>query len=244
MINERKMFMSYISGTNTAFYINAYLKNSGYSFVGSGSKAGGTLTNMLKNSVIKQTSSIGSIKDIYENSNKTSSSSLVNADEATLSKNAADLQKSTASLASGSLFEKNSEGEYDREKIADGVNTMVSDYNKTIKAFQNSENIAALSKGVSMTQTTSAFSGALKRIGVTINNDNTLSVDSKKLDAAAVSDVKSVLSGNYSYSAKISEKAKFVSEAAGSQMSGLYNSKGGVSTYSNAILAAMLSLQV
>ncbi|MGN0692986.1 MAG: hypothetical protein ACI4K7_11610 [Oscillospiraceae bacterium] len=235
--------MSYISGTNTAFYINAYLKNSGYSFVGSGSKAGGTLTNMLKNSAIKQTSSIGSIKDIYENSNKTSSS-LVNADEATLSKNAAALQKSTAALASGNMFAKNSEGEYDRKKIAEGVNTMVSDYNKTIKAFQNSENIAALSKGVSMTQTTSAFSGALRRIGVTINNDNTLSVDSKKLESAAVSDVKSVLSGNYSYSAKISEKAKFVSEAAGSQMSGLYNSKGGVSTYSNAILAAMLSLQV
>ncbi|MGN0695573.1 MAG: hypothetical protein ACI4J5_02270 [Oscillospiraceae bacterium] len=235
--------MSYISGTNTAYYVNTYLKNSGYSFVGSGSKAGGTLTNMLKNSVIKQTSSIGSIKDIYENSSNTSSS-LINADEETLSKNAAALQKSTAVLASGSLFEKNSEGEYDREKIAEGVNTMVSDYNKTIKAFQNSENIAALSKGVSMTQTTSAFSGALKRIGVSINSDNTLSVDSKKLDAAAVSDVKSVLSGNYSYSAKISEKAQFVSEAAGSQISGIYNSKGGVSTYSNAILAAMLSLQV
>lgn len=237
------MFMSYISGTSSAYFINAYLKNSGYTFVGSGSRAGGTLTNMLKNSAIKQTSSIGSIKDIYENSNKTSSS-LVNADEATLSKNAAALQKSTAALASGSMFEKNSEGGYDREKIAEGVNTMVSDYNKTIKAFQNSENIAALSKGVSMTQTTSAFSGALRRIGVSINSDNTLSVDSKKLDSAAVSDIKSVLSGNYSYSAKISEKAKFVSEAAGSQLSGIYNSKGGVSTYSNAILAAMLSLQV
>lgn len=236
--------MSYISGNNTAFYINSYLKNSGYTFVGANSKSGGTLTNMLKNSVIKQTSSVASIKDIYQNSQNKGSSSYINSDEETLSKNAAALQKSTAALASGDLFKKNSEGEYDRKKIAESVNTMVSDYNKTIKAFQNSENIAALSKGVSMTQTTSAFEGALKRIGLSVNKDNTLSVDSKKLESAAVSDVKSVLSGNYSYSAKISDKAKFVSEAAGSQMSGVYNSKGGISTYSNAILAAMLSLQV
>lgn len=237
--------MSYISGANTAYYINSYLKNSGYTFVGANSKSGGTLTNMLKNSVIKQTSSVTSIKDIYENSQSTSSSSsLINADEETLSKNAAALQKSTAALASGDMFEKNSDGEYDREKIAEGVNTMVSDYNKTIKAFQNSENVAALSKGVSMTQTTSAFSGALNRIGISVNKDNTLSVDSKKLEAASVSDIKSVLSGKYSYSTKISEKAEYVSQAAGSQLSGVYNSKGGISTYSNAILAAMLSLQV
>ena len=85
------MFMSYISGTSSAYFINAYLKNSGYSFVGSGSKAGGTLTNMLKNSAIKQTSSIGSIKDIYEKFG--------------VSENSYYLSTSYASLKNSSVFD-------------------------------------------------------------------------------------------------------------------------------------------
>ena len=233
-----------IGSNNLSMYMNAYLKNSGYSFVGD-SKSGGTLTNMLKNNAIKRTSNFTSIADIYSgNSASTSSGSSINVDEKTLAENAAKLKKSASALSSSDLFEKDKDGNYDTDKIADAVSSMVSDYNSTIKAFANSESIPALKTGVSMTETTLAFEKSLNKIGITINKDNTLTLDKDKLKSSDMNLVKSLTSGSYSYASKMAEKAQTVNTAASASYASTYNKQGNVSAYSNAILAAMLSLQV
>lgn len=233
-----------IGSNNLSMYMSAYLKNSGYSFVGD-SKSGGTLTNMLKNNAIKRTSNFTSIADIYSGKNAlNNSSSSINADEKTLAENAAKLKKSASALSSSDLFAKDKDGKFDTDKIADAVGSMVTDYNSTIKAFANSESIPALKTGVSMTETTLAFEKSLNKIGITVNKDNTLSLDKDKLKSSDMYLVKSLSSGSYSYAAKMAEKAQTVNTAASASYASAYNKQGNVSAYSNAILAAMLSLQV
>lgn len=233
-----------IGGNNVAMYMNAYLKNSGYTFVGD-SRSGGTLTNMLKNSAIKPLSGFSSVKDIYNGyNNPVNNSSSVNADEKTLAENAAKLKKSASALSASDLFEKDKDGNFNADKIADAVETMAKDYNDTIKAFANSESIPALKVGVSMTETSLAFERSLNKIGVSINKDNTLSVDRDKLKSSDMYLVKSLSSGSYSYASKMADKAQAVNSAASASFATTYNKQGNVSAYSNAILAAMLSLQV
>ena len=226
-----------IGGNNVAMYMNAYLKNSGYTFVGD-SRSGGTLTNMLKNSAIKPLSGFSSVKDIYNGyNNPVNNSSSVNADEKTLAENAAKLKKSASALSASDLFEKDKDGNFNADKIADAVETMAKDYNDTIKAFANSESIPALKVGVSMTETSLAFERSL-------NKDNTHSVDRDKLKSSDMYLVKSLSSGSYSYASKMADKAQAVNSAASASFATTYNKQGNVSAYSNAILAAMLSLQV
>ncbi len=234
----------YISN-NPAAYINAYLKNTGYSFAGTGKdRMGNTLTNMLKSESIKKTSYYNSLYDNFNNNYGVNSSSGVNADEKTLADSAKDLKTSASALASGEVFKTNDNGEYDYDKIDSAVKEMVSDYNKTIKAFANSECVSALKQGVAMTETTSAYEGVLGKIGVSINDDNTLSVDSDKLKNADMTLVKSLTSGKYSFSSKVADRAQVINESAASSIGSTYNKSGTVSSYSNAVLAAILSLQV
>lgn len=236
----------YISN-NPATYINAYLKNTGYSFAGTGkNRMGNTLTNMLRSESIKRTSYYNSLYDNFNDKygiNQNVSSG-VNVDEKTLADSAKALKTSASALASGDVFKKNDKGEYDYDKIDSAVKGMVSDYNKTIKAFANSECVPALRQGVAMTETTSAYERVLGKVGVSINDDNTLSVDSNKLKNADMTLLKSLASGKYSFSSKVADRAQVINESAASSIGSTYNKSGMVSNYSNAVLAAILSLQV
>lgn len=76
-------------------------------------------------------------------------------------------------------------------KIEDDINSFVEDYNNLIEDAQNKGiNNSASLKG--MTSIVDKNKNNLSRIGITINDDNTLSVDKKKLTDKIETDIKTV----------------------------------------------------
>ncbi len=158
-----------------------------------------------------------------ENDNSTSEDSLK------LSQNAKDLSGYAAALATGSADFS------DPEKTLSSVKNFVESYNNTLDSIQNSDNVSILEKGVSMVNTSKAFSRTLGRIGISVGSDNRLTLNEDTLKTASEGTLKSLFSGSYSYANKIADKASFVNRAAAlqSQYSNpyTYNNKRGLDFY-------------
>lgn len=140
-------------------------------------------------------------------------------------KASADTFKSSAmELAESELF-KNVESVTD--DIVSAVSDFVSDYNSLIEDADSADN-SSISDNVSyMTNQTGAYSNSLEKIGITINEDNTLSVDKDKLKVADISDVEAVFSGRSSYAYSMAISATSVSSAAQvANYSSLYSAGG------------------
>lgn len=129
--------------------------------------------------------------------------------EKKLSSDASELNKSAAVLASSSKADFE-----DKDKLVSNVKTFVEDYNTTIDSLQKSGSVDALKKGLYMTNTAKAYSGALGRIGLKVGTDNKLALNEDTLKAADTNSVKSLLSGNYSFATKAADKASQISKAA------------------------------
>ncbi len=123
--------------------------------------------------------------------------------------------------------------QYDRDAINKAVNTFVSEYNDVIEAVDNTESSRVLSTGINMAKQTSAYSKSLAEVGITINYDNTLSVDETKLASADISDLKALFNGVSSFAYQTSQKAGQLGLAAqqSSSASTLYNSSGSYNYY-------------
>lgn len=118
--------------------------------------------------------------------------------------------------------------QYDRDAINKAVNTFVSEYNDVIEAVDNTDSSKVLRTGINMAKQTSAYSKSLAEVGITINYDNTLSVDKDKLASAQISDLKSLFNGVSSFAYQTSQKADQLGLAArqSSSASTLYGSNG------------------
>ena len=82
-----------------------------------------------------------------------------------------------------------------------------------------------------MKSLTSTMSKALSKIGVSVSEDGSLSVDEDVLKNANTKDVKSLLSGKYSYASQVADKASAISSAA-ARSAGTYTQNG---TWSNTL---------
>lgn len=111
-------------------------------------------------------------------------------------------------------------------KMSDTIKSFVSSYNSTLDSLEKSDSANALEKGISLVNTTKAFSRTLSRIGISVGSDNRLSIDSDQLAKASDSDFKSLFNGSYSYATKVADKASYISRAAGLSAQISYNSKG------------------
>ena len=151
---------------------------------------------------------------------------------------ARDLVKAANTLKRSSLFDmknfevKGENGEvtfekdYDREAIASAVKGFVKEYNSTLDAIADTDDVKTLQKGVTMVGMTASVSGSLGRVGITVGENNQLSVDEEKLANADISYLKSLFSGEGSYAARIAQKASMVANNAsvsGYNASGSYN---------------------
>lgn len=136
-----------------------------------------------------------------------------------------DLQESATNLlakGSTSLFKeaetKDDKGNvttgYNMDKIYDGIKSFADNYNKTLDVAGKS-NVDSISRSASsMVSTTKSNSNLLKSVGITINNDNTLSVDKDKLKSADVSTLKSLFNTAGSYGYSIGTKASQINASA------------------------------
>ncbi|MGN0375901.1 MAG: flagellar hook-associated protein [Butyrivibrio sp.] len=122
--------------------------------------------------------------------------------------------------------------DYDKDAVNSAVKSFVSKYNDVIKAVDNADSSSVLRNGIYMAKQTDAYSKSLAKVGITINYDNTLTVDEKALSDAAVSDVKTLFNGVGSFAYQTAQKAEQIGLAA-KQSSGtsLYGSNGSYNYY-------------
>lgn len=132
-------------------------------------------------------------------------------------------QKTVKTDADGKQVE-----DYDRDAILENLKTFVSDYNSLVKSASSSEQAATVQAGERMTGQTAVYSRALSRIGISIGEDNTLSLDEKKFADADMTDVKSMFTGNVSFGKNIQMKMLQVysAESVGQNFtSGIYSAQ-------------------
>lgn len=115
------------------------------------------------------------------------------------------------------LLEKGSKSvwaENDMEKIYSAVSDLVKEYNSVLDTMDDVNSTSILSRAKNLTQNTAINEKLLAKVGVTINEDNTLSVDKKAFMEADKATVKSVFSGNSSFAYRVSTYASFMNFAA------------------------------
>lgn len=108
---------------------------------------------------------------------------------------------------------KQTNGEYDMEKITGAVKSFVNEYNDVINQSSkvNSKEISQTMRY--MSSMTNTMSKALSKIGVEVGVDGKLSINEDTLKKANVTSIKSMFTGAGSYGAQIEAKASEVSRA-------------------------------
>lgn len=114
---------------------------------------------------------------------------------------------------------------YDKDAIYKKMTEFVDAYNSVLTAAGKSDNNRVLSTGANMTTLTAANEDMLGRIGITIGEDNKLSIDEKAFKEADMSSVKTMMNGVSSYAYDVQTKASFINMYAkedAAKTSGIY----------------------
>ena len=123
-----------------------------------------------------------------------------------------DLKESADKLiAKGS---KSVWAEEDMEKVYSAVNELVKDYNSVLDTMDKTNSTSILSRAKSMVNNTAVNEKLLGKVGITINEDNSLSIDKKAFLEADKATVKNLFSGNGSFAYRISASASMMNYAA------------------------------
>lgn len=152
----------------------------------------------------------------------------------------ASAEAATKLVDSVTALDKLSYKEDNMDKITDAVSTFVKDYNDALKSAADSNLINVRQNADWMVSGTKTNTKLLASVGVTINEDNTLSLDKEKLASANMASVKSVFDGKDSYAHSIANRAsKIYAEAASAgTATASYSAKA---DYTNVTTGAMLN---
>lgn len=191
------------------------------------------------------------------NSAKKSSTSTAADDAKTLSeiKGAADGLKTSADKlidkGTDSLFNKvdvestdangikTSTKGYDTEAIYSAVSDFVKDYNSMMKEGGSSETRSIQNKMNSLAGITSANESLLSKVGITVGEDNSLSIDENAFKSADMTTVKSLFNGSQSYAYRVSAQASLIDFAAETESSKA-NTYTAAGSYGNAYMSGSI----
>ena len=128
---------------------------------------------------------------------------------------------------------------YDINAIYSAVSDFVKDYNKMINEGGDSEAKSIQNKMQSLVGAASANENLLAKVGITIGEDNTLSVDEKAFKSADMSTVKNLFNGNQSFAYRVSAQASLIDFAAETESSkaNTYTSAG---SYGNTYMSGSI----
>ena len=126
--------------------------------------------------------------------------------------------------------------EYDTNAIYKAVSDFTKDYNSLIEKAGSSNTKSIINRMNSLIGMTDANERLLSEVGITVNGDNTLSLDEETFKKADMTTVKSLFNGNSSYAYRVSAKASLIDFAASTE-SAKANTYTGAGTYSNAYSA-------
>lgn len=118
--------------------------------------------------------------------------------------------------------------EYDVDAIYKSVSGFVDSYNKLIDEVEDVNASSISNKANSLIGMTEANKNLLSKVGITIGEDNKLSIDADKFKEADMTTVKSLFNGNVSYAYRVSAQASLIDFAASTEAgkSNTYNIKG------------------
>lgn len=209
----------------------------------------GSYTKLLKAYYAKTGDTGTTSSSLSTNTNKQSISTAADSAK-TLSgieKAADDLKESADALitkGSKSVFTKknvtttnedgfeNTTKEYDTDAIYKAVSQFAQDYNSLVDKAGDSNTQNILSKTESLVNMTKSNEKLLSQIGITIQEDNTLSIDEETFKKADMNTAKSLFNGSGSYAYRVSAQASLIDYAA-SRESSKANTYTGSGTYSN-----------
>lgn len=165
-----------------------------------------------------------------------------NAIEKRAADSAGALADSSMSLVSASnySFANRGTGTVD-DGLAEKIKKFANDYNSTINSVKLSDNVNALRYGVSMVNNTKAFSKQLSKIGIKIEDNNTLTVDEDKLKSAKTEDVRKLFSGTNSFGSRMVTRSINLNFAAKNGLGVTYNSSGITNNYTNNFLNTLFN---
>ena len=125
---------------------------------------------------------------------------------------------------------------YDTSAIYNAVNSLVKNYNSVMAAVDDVSDTTVNNRTESLGNTTIANSKQLAKIGITMKNDGTLSLDKDAFMKADMSTVKSLFQGNGSYGYRVSAQSSMINFAAdhASTRSSLYTGSAGYTGLYNA----------
>lgn len=132
---------------------------------------------------------------------------------------------------------------YDTDAIHKAVKDFATNYNSFIKSMEDADSAKLNRELDNMTAVVSAYTQALKDVGIQVNKDNTLSIDENVLKAASVANVKKLFNGNASFAYKVSSRVSMMGASAESEANirKNYNSAG---RYQNALTTGNLMDQL
>lgn len=194
----------------------------------------GSYGKLLKAYYAKESAETKSTSNTNKNSNESSEVKQLTA----VQSNAATLQDSASKLitkGSSSLFTekdittKNSDGTsttkkgYDVDAIYNAVTDFTGKYNSFIKAADATSSTSVERQNKNLISLVSSNKTSLSNIGITINSDNSLSVDEKKFKAADMTTIKSMFNGNTSFAYSVATKASLIGTNAASEANSAKN---------------------
>ena len=198
------------SSTNNSFTSGLYSSLSEYSSIKSG-----TYKKLVSSYYNKTKSTDKTDSTTSASKNKLNKSAIVQKQELSEVKDAADDLYSSASkltdTSSKGLFKKADKVTSD---IASAVNSFVKDYNSLVKEAGDTASSKVTGKVSYMTSQTNAYRSALDKIGITVNDDKTLSINEEVFGKSDISDVKKVFNGSTSMAYQTFVRASDISSAA------------------------------
>ncbi|MCR4925615.1 MAG: hypothetical protein K5917_04930, partial [Clostridiales bacterium] len=177
------------------------------------------LNNTSSYSVYKTKGYRNLTKSLYQNqkfdtkTNNTAATSYKALETAT-----ADLKKSAKALSASDNFATDKDDKIDKPKLAKLAEEFVENYNKTVKNSSNVENLNSLQRTKFLINDTNANKNLLSKVGITINKDDTLSIDKEKFSKANDSDIKTLFEGNYSYASKVEKESDSINKIVEKEM--------------------------
>lgn len=203
-----------------------------------------TNLNFLSDYAAIKNGSYGKLMRAYyaESGSSRSVSSIVNNKKNTAiseddTKTLAAMQSTTDALkeSADALLEDGKDSVFktgDTEKIYKAVEEFVNDYNSVLDASDNVNSTSVLGKVSRMVSGTAAFEKSLASVGITINEDNSLSVNKETFLNADMEKVQDLFNKSGSFGYSTSAQASFINYAADNEASKA-NTYGANGSYTN-----------
>lgn len=118
--------------------------------------------------------------------------------------------------------------DYDKDAIYNAVNDFAKKYNSLLDSVEDSDNGKVIKALSDLTDMVAGYKEKLGEVGITIGENNKLSVTKADFLASDISDMKTLFNGKNSFSYVLSTKADYIGAVAGSEANVMknYNNTG------------------